>query len=368
MEFNTRFAKVDYAWKVSDAFTLTPWVAYRYSQPWFYPSKQETRDKDATRTSQGLTGTWDISKAWNLVFGYEGYKDSSTIHAATQTWNTATGKTLSFTDTAFFAQAMWITDIANVTLGGRYEKHSEAGSAFVPRFGITKVWDKFHVKFLAAKAFRTPVIENIDQSAAPIVSEKTTAIEMEMGYQLSSSLILTGNLFNLKIVDPIVYGNQAGGSYANLPETGTKGMEASLLWKTSWSSLTLTGAYYEAVNNQVPDYKVFTNEKTLVGAPRTKFTVYGNFKLTPSLSVAPSVIYSGVRYGYNADFVAAPGAFPATTVANLFCNYKVATFLTSFGVNNLTDTKHLYVGGYSSSQPPLPAQGREFIFRLGYNY
>lgn len=370
MEFNTRYANLGYAWKASESFTLTPWVTYRYSQPWFYPSREATRDKDATRLSQGLTGTWDISKDVNLVFGYEGYKDESTIHAASQSWNTTTGRSLSFTDTAFFAQAMWTTDLANLTLGGRWEKHSEAGSAFVPRFGITKVVGKFHVKFLAAKAFRTPVIENIDQSAAPITSEKTTAYELEMGYQLSSSWILTGNIFNLKIVDPIVYGNQAGGAYANLPETGTKGAEATLTFRAAWGYMNLTGAYYEANNNLVPDYRVPQNDKTLVGAPRTKFTAYGNIKLSSTWSLAPSIIHSGERYGYSGDFVTAPGAFKATTVGNLFLNCKIAPWnlLGSLGVNNISDEKHVYVGGYSSSQPPLPAQGREFVVRLGYNY
>ncbi len=368
IEFNHRYAELNYAWKVSDGFTLTPKFNYKTSQSWFYPSLEATNNKLITRLTGEVQGLWDATKDLNIVFGALSFKDEGKARGTGQRWSNGSD-TISYSTKALYAQALWNLPIVNVTLGGRYEDHSAAGSAFVPRFGLTKVMGKFHAKLLVARAFRTPVIENLE--GGTIHPEKTTAFEVEAGYQLSPQMILTVNGFNLKIQDPIVFANTSiNGSYANLPQTGSQGLETTLAIRGGWGYINLTGAYYQASNNQVPDYAVPQNDRTLLGAPRVKFTAYANFTLTPSLSLAPSLIHSGSYYAYDQTHPTVPGTQEGKTILNLFANYRLpeAKLFVSLGVANLTDAKLYYAGGYQTAPSPNPAQGRELTFRLGYNY
>lgn len=368
MEFNHRYAELNYAWKAADGFTLTPKLNYKSSQPWFYPSAEATSDKQVTRLTGEIQGIWDASKEINIVFGALSFKDEGKARGAGQVWSNGSD-TISYTTKALYAQALWNMPIVNLTLGGRYENHSAAGSAFVPRFGLTKVMGKFHAKLLVAKAFRTPVIENLE--GGTIHPEKTTAFEVEAGYQLSPQMILTVNGFNLKVEEPIVYANTSvTGSYANLPQTGSRGLETTLAIRGGWGYINLTGAYYQASGNQVPDYAVPQNDRSLLGAPRLKFTAYASFTLTPSLSLAPSAIHSGSYYVYDQAHPTLPGTQEGKTILNLFANYRLpeAKLFASLGISNITDEKLYYPGGYQTAPSPNPAQGRELTFRLGYNY
>ncbi|WLT33033.1 TonB-dependent siderophore receptor [Geothrix sp. PMB-07] len=370
MEFNHRFAEVNYAWAAAEGLTLTPKLNYKRSQGWFYPSREATGDKEVTRITGELQGLWDLTKDLNLVFGGQSFRDEGVARGSGQLWDN--GKdTITYTTKALYAQALWNTPLVNVTLGGRYEDHSSAGSAFVPRFGLTKVMGRFHAKLLVAKAFRTPVIENLEGSV--VHPEKTTAYEVEVGYQLTPQMLLTVNGFSLRIQDPIVFGSiaaTAANPYTNLPKTGSRGLESTLAVRGAWGYLNVTGAYYQANSNQVPDYAVPQNDRTLLGAPRLKLTAYANVILTPSLSLAPSVIRSGSYYAYDQAHALVPGERDGKTILNVFANYRWqgTKLLASLGVANLTDAKLSYGGGYISAPSPNPAQGREVTLRLGYNF
>ncbi|MBV5350144.1 TonB-dependent receptor, partial [bacterium] len=205
MEFNSKAYELKYEWKVSKDLTITPKLNYRYSQPWFYPADEATLNKSVVRETAGISGMWDISKPLNLTFGLEAFKDTNTASGAGQTFVVNGLNEFSYNNKAAYAQLLWMSDIVNVTVGGRFEKHSIAGDSFVPRIGITKDLGAFHFKLLAAKAFRAPVGENINRGTAGIKAEKTTTIEMETGYQFSPNLFATVNIFNISITDPIVW-------------------------------------------------------------------------------------------------------------------------------------------------------------------
>ena len=107
------------------------------------------------------------------------------------------------------------------------DHHSQAGNSFAPRFGVTKVKGKFHVKGLISKAFRAPGIANLLLNPE-IEPERTTVMEFEAGYQVTGNSILTGNVFNSRIKKPIVYSYDTEAdveTYQNFSETGTRGFE-----------------------------------------------------------------------------------------------------------------------------------------------
>lgn len=49
-----------------------------------------------------------------------------------------------------------------VFIGARFDNHSQFGSAFSPRVGVTKLFENWHFKLLYSRAFRAPAIENIN--------------------------------------------------------------------------------------------------------------------------------------------------------------------------------------------------------------
>lgn len=366
MEFNSKAYEVKYDWKVSQNLTITPKVNYRWSQPWFYPNDKQNADKTVVRETAGVAGMWDISKAVNLAFGVEAFKDTNKANAPGQTFAYNGLSEFSYNNKAAYAQLLWISDFANVTVGGRFEKHSIAGDSFVPRIGVTKVIGAFHFKVLAAKAFRAPVGENINRGVAGIKAEKTTTVEVETGYQFSQNMFATVNVFNISTNDPMVW----SGGYTNSGKIASKGAEATLTWRGAFGSLNISGAYHENHQSTVPDYAVPENDKTFLGSPRHKVTLYGNFKVTEHLSLAPSVISIGSRYGYDYLNQTAPTYFKPVTTANLFAHYKLVDYklTASLGVNNVADTKYQILSGYAGSSAPINTLGREVVARLGYNF
>ena len=381
-EFNHRFAEVSQTWSASAELTFTALLNYKRSEPYHVVDTTLLTPEtpaEVTRLSGGLRAAWDPNPRLNLTFGAEGFEDTGRMHPrpgqeTRDVWLTAPGADLTFNSKALYAQALWRTDLVNLTLGGRQEWHSTAGKAFVPRLGLTRVWGPFHVKLLAARAFRTPVLLNIDQAinpAQPVRPELATTWELEGGWQLAPQVALMMNLFTLRVDEPIVFTtapDQSAFGYQNRDRIGSRGLEASLLWKGAPGRLTVTGAYYEASGHRVQDYQVAQNGKFLLGASRLQFSAYGQFTLTERLDLAPSLVFNGPKYGQDATHLDPPRLFRSTTLVNLFLNWRPGSkLLCSAGVSNLTDEKLQFVGAYPFSTPPIPAQGRELSFRVGYN-
>jgi outer membrane receptor for ferrienterochelin and colicin len=374
MEFNSRLAELKYEWKLSNTFTLTPKFNFKWSEPWTYPFREATWYKTVTRYTAGLEGAWNASPRLDVVLGVQGYQDRARTQPA-KPWNTTQDLTLCYRDQAVYAEALWQGEWATITLGGRFESHSAAGDAFVPRLGITKAFDRFHFKVLAAQAFRTPTTDNFDQATVAIHPEKTTAYEVEMGYRFTPNFIATVNLFTQRVKDPLVWTQypDGEGTYQNLPQTGSRGAECTLAWRYAWGFLNFTGSYYEARQNQVSDYAVPWNDRYLIASARTKATLYSSFFLGNHVSLAPSLVVLGPRYGYPSGLPTSPMvpiAFKSTAVGDLFLHYGIPRWdlLLSAGVSNLTNEKQLFLGAYPTSMGPMPGPGREFTLRVGYNF
>jgi len=370
MEFNSRAIELKYDWKVSPEFTLTPKVNHRWSKPWFYPNTKNEADKQVVRETLGVAGSWDISKAFNLAFGAEAFKDTNSAKAPGQVFAYNGKDEFSYNNKAIYAQLLWMSDIVNLTVGGRSEKHSIAGDSFVPRIGLTKVIGAFHFKALWAKAFRAPVGENINRGVPGIKPERTTTLELEAGYQFNQNLFATANVFNTKISDPLVW----NGGYTNVGKVASQGAEFTLTWRGAFGSLNVSGAYNENDKSTVPDYAVPQNDKTFLGAARHKLAVYGNFKVMDNLTLAPTLVSLGSRYGY--DFLhqsqnnQPPAFFKPVTTVDLFAHYKIPSLklTASLGVNNLTNATYEILSGYVDSSTPVATLGREVVARIGYNF
>ena len=126
---------------------------------------------------------------------------------------------------------MMFSDFCDITIGGRYDEYDEYGSSFVPRLGVTKIWDKIHIKAMASQSFRTPggiVPNRIPTNYGNIKPEKATNYEIEWGCQFTDNMFIVLNFYDIIFKRVIIYQSDpvtGVGSYFNSGKTGTRGIE-----------------------------------------------------------------------------------------------------------------------------------------------
>ena len=243
--FDNLLLEARYDIKLRPDLKLTPRFNYRRHSPWISDDDRARSLEEefpdlyggnlANRTAErfigNLTAAYDPTPKVNVLAGFEGYSERATDNLPDGTFLNGE-KTLTFSNVAFFAQGLLKTPVADVAIGARVDSHSEFGSEFVPRFGLTRVIDRFHVKALASQAFRAPGIMNIDLNP-DIRPEKTTVIEFEAGYQLGAHMLLTANVYDIRIEDPIIFFYDVEDlvspeSYLNFTKTGTRESKSSI--------------------------------------------------------------------------------------------------------------------------------------------
>jgi len=296
---------------------------------------------------------------------------------------------IAYSNVVGFAQGIIKTKIVNMTVGGRFENHSQYGSAFAPRIAFRKVMDKFHAKLLISQAFRTLGIDIIDYNAyldpinltPTITPENMQVLELETGYKLSSKMFITANVFYNKVDDAMVYFLDEDGNEgtANQGTTGSTGFELEYRIRDKWGYPTLNYSYYTAKGiNEVYDFSVPTDESALMGTPRHKVVLNSSIKIMKNLSINPSAIYLGGRYAYTAvseiDELIISKIDPLV-LANIFLNYRnlfTEGLSLGVGVYDLLDSNYSYIqpynGWHAPLHAPLHAAGREFFVKLSYDF
>jgi len=211
--YTTFSNQASYDWQVNDKLQIIPKFTWTLQKPFeshttsgpFAGNANSTRlnrwetdikalydISDNTNILVGSTYTFDRREAQRSVFG----TDLSTAYF---------GRNYAeFDDLAGYFQLESDSDWANITVGGRYEHHKYAGSQFVPRVAVTKVIDKWHGKLMYNEAFRIPT-SGVIGDGNTVGPETTRDVEGEVGYQLSESVYLQGNLFWLEVDDYIAY-------------------------------------------------------------------------------------------------------------------------------------------------------------------
>ena len=368
MRFAGTYAEAKYTFEVDKTFKLVPRLTFKTQEPWYYPDALEGGKRKSDRTTFGIQGIWDPNPNLDLIFGVDAWKDEGKTPAG-QPWSNGS-TTVSYTSQAYFAQALLSTSLANVTVGARFDKNSQFGSSFVPRFALTRAWDVFHVKLLASKAFRAPAIENIELN--PLVKpEKTTALEVEFGAQLGRGFVSL-NLFDISIKDPIIYRYNVitdEEAYLNLEKTGTRGVELDFQLRGDWGFLHSTLTMSKAQDNQVSDFTVPGESGYMVAMPNVKATLLASFKLGGGWSFAPSLVALGPRYTF--ESAGGPVKRDSAALLNAFLHYTLVDRKLSFsaGVHNLTGTNIGFPKAYQGTDgDTYPSQARDFFIRAAYNF
>src|ERR1051326_170187 len=297
-DFDSYLAELKYVKKFSDRFTLTPRINYKKQVPWKTLNVDSlTPDyfRVAERFSGNVLGRYNFTRRINLSAGAEFFMDKAVDKTAEGFFNDSS-KSVKYYNQGYFVQGLAKTRIVNFVLGARYDVHNVYGSAFVPRIGFTKKLKRFNFKFLWTNAFRAPSVENIDlsQASGGIKPEKTSVLELEMGYQFTRKSFFTFNIFDMTTKDPIVYFyNDSLGTdnCHNFGGSGSRGFEAEYRIKDKWGYVTLNYAFYTVQGKEkIDDYSVADNPNVLLAFPAHKVNLNTSFRINDHFSVNLSEI------------------------------------------------------------------------------
>jgi outer membrane cobalamin receptor len=394
--FTALGADLQYDIKLTEKFTLTPRISYLRQTPWQAndPSTLDTNstafgsffDKTATRTLGSLTLAGDILPNLFATVGVEAFfdnavaSDRSSLSALFNRTFDANGNiisasnTVSYNNIGGYVQGLWTNDFVNVNAGIRVDKYSAVPIAAVPWIGLTKIIGDFNAKLLFGQNFRAPTIENI-RINSNVRPEITTALELQLGYQISYNMLLSANLFTVSITNPIVFTTiNEQESYFNYPRTGSNGFELEYSVKDFWGFLNLNYSFYVASDNQVPEYTVTGMNNVLLGFAQHKITLNSSFRLfDDNISISPSATFLSERFGYagtDASGNTTFQRFAPVLLVNAFLQWRNIASIqgldVGIGAYDILGANYTFIQPYTAGNQPLPGPSREFVFRASY--
>jgi len=387
--FESVYSGLNYDWKVNDKLTITPQANLVLQTPWastdtsmagaFYVYADEFYDINAIKTRGNIRASYDFNDDINLLVGTEYFNEYAKSFDKSQNDYFINGSNeIDFQTISFYGQLLMKNPIANLTLGARLIDHSKFGDAFAPRVGITKKFgDKLHAKLLVSGAYRAPGIENINLNEN-VRPEKTRVAELELGYSLSSNMLITANVFDIAIDDPIVYFfdfDTEDESYLNFDQSGSRGFEIEYKLQDDWGFLNVNHSYYNTGGkNQVDLYRVEGVNSSVLGLANHKTNLMASFNIFDGFSVNPSTSFIGKRYGVrtvdqNDESVIT--SIDPVSLLNINFRYEnvgINGLTASFAVFDMFNEQFEYVQPFDGLLAPIPATGREFVFRISYDF
>ncbi|MDQ3050456.1 MAG: TonB-dependent receptor plug domain-containing protein [Bacteroidota bacterium] len=366
---------------ISPRLILTPRFNLKHQLPWRYNEEVNNEEMQvfymsSSRFTSGFTSNWNPNAKLNIIGGADYFYDIAR-QQADALFNSTGTQSLDYNNTSVFAQAILKTNIVDITTGARYNYNDRYAASFVPRLSFTRAFEKMHFKLLYSEAYRAPNTQNIDLNP-DIEPEHTTVIEFEAGVKLHSTIYLTGNLYDITTVDPIVYfydTNTDQEGYRNATRTGTKGLELDLQWKFRKGYFDISYEYYSAAGkNSLYEFEVPGHKKTLLAMPNHEITLSSNFQIAKKYSFSPSMKVQGKRYGVTRiDSFEEPviESFKPVYLLNLtlrveeFCVKGLSAGISMF---NILDKQQYFIQPYKGGHAALPGASRELVINVTYKF
>jgi len=377
ISFETMAVMANYNLKLNDWLTLTPNVTYRRQTPWHGGAPGSTFADVTDRYIGELTAVAMLSDTATLLVGLRYLRDNTTAKDTSfygvlpfSFYNQGTSDTVGYDTYSTYAQFDWDLPWFNITLGGRYEDQSAVGGKFVPRLGVTKAWDRFHLKLLYDQAYRTPNINNLNSPVnGSIESETTTSYQLEAGYIFNHGFTLTENIYYMQIKDPIVYMVDPGTldeGYGNGGEICTYGTEVELRYSQPKFSASLGYSLYVVDQNTVTTWQSGDPRLTL-GLPGHKISATATWRILEPLTWNVNSTFTTAQRAYTYP-TSQPVELNSTFLLNSFLEYrwKYASF--GVGVANLLDQDQAIAQPYNGGEAPMILKGREFFCKLGFQF
>ena len=407
VSYKTHSVLAEYELHALDNLKVTPRFMYIWQNPWRTMSAEaRVLDEEAwnpklQRVQPGLRISYEPIAELEILAGLDYTYDRSDDQiygypAPTIADLEATTPVVSYTNVAAYVQGLLDTSYADVSAGARFEHHSQVGNSFVPRAAITRSFGPAHGKLLYSQAMRVPNIENLGMAPdltgitvvdpcdwrMPLSPERTTVVELELGYRITDYLAATVNGYDVSIRRAIIYGMDPKCNdtrYRNFGRTGTRGIEAELRYKQKRVWATLGYSYYNASgkNRNVEAYAIPGHDDVLAGFAPHKVSFMGGIDLTEDLSANVTALYFGSRhafFGFESEGETQKQKvkrFPAETLLNLYLlhrNVVTPGLSASLGLYNLLNTDIYYVQPYNGEHGAIPGPSFEVLVKLGYDY
>lgn len=378
---------VRYRLKVNDVFEFEPRLNVKRQLPWYaagpfldYVSSDALYYKYSDRLRLVLPVRWFPLPGVVVSVGVDAYGDSAVVvKSPSDAYEGLNGpfqngeSSIVYGNIAGFADVSVQHELANLTLGARYEYHSTVGSSFVPRFAVTRGFGPLWVKGLVSGAFKPPGIENLKLNDK-LLPENAAVYEAELGYNLTDGIAISGTIFRVEMQRPIVYFFDAATeteNYVNFNRTGSEGVEAELRMQETWGGIDAN--YTLATSQGLNDVALYESGQrgVLRAVPTHKVAFAARFNVTSNLTASPTVVVLSERRGWlgaagNKVEVEPPAALASFGL--VYRDFFVDGLDATLAVHNLLDTNYRYLQPYDGSHMPLPAPGREFLARLAYRF
>jgi outer membrane receptor for ferrienterochelin and colicin len=379
-------AQIKYDFKPSENLVITSKVNYKATAPYSIKYIDEANsDNDFTvlkttkKWTPGISASWNVQSDLNLLLGVENSYTTVARNTAepSDVFKKYYGKdSYNLTNFAAYTQLAWDNPIANITLGARYDRSSEYGGQVSPRLAAVKIVDKFHTKGMISQSFRSPggIIPDRVPSGLEAKNEKGTNVEAELGYQLSDSMFVQANVFNVRFRDLLQYTVSPGGvgGYNSQGVFENQGVETEFRFQKEIYRFIANYSYVRMVTTDAKSFLVPEHKGFAYGQPNHRLNMMGTVNLDSNFSINPSVNYYGQRFYVSAIDDNDNQTFSSLNpqaVANVNFRYKnlfVDNLELDFGVQNITDANCYYTAPYNNNIPAIPGATREFNILVAY--
>ncbi|HOS47435.1 MAG TPA: TonB-dependent receptor plug domain-containing protein [Bacteroidia bacterium] len=382
LKFINFWSELKYDWQVSSKLKISPKINYKKQTPWKYTSDDTLNlnsalfDIASERISFNLNSIYTPTSKISISGGANYFTDKSTQKIELNYFYSNNSKTLEYGNFAIYGQALFQVLKTNIIAGCRFNNSSRFASTLVPRIGITKSTDQFHLKALYSKSFRSPSTLNIDL-ADNIKPEVTDVIEIEGGLRTNENGYLTINAFHIQTKDPIIYFFNEftqSDSYINASSTGTSGCELDYKYKKRKFTATISLSYYAILENEEMSIFSFNDqENEHIGIAPLKLNALLKYSISSEVSASATLNHLSKREGIDIIDeqyqVLRTKTYQPFTEVNLFAEYSpshIRGLSLSFGCTNILGQKTYFIQPYNNYHGALPGLGRNFQFKITF--
>jgi outer membrane cobalamin receptor len=379
--FTNIFSDLSYKININKKINLTPQLTYQWQMPYHLEDTAWFYKKTFARVRGGIDMNYDVAQKLNFIVGAEYYSDLAKDLSSDSAIFYNNKKQITFNNYSTYLQGILKLGNFNFIGGSRFDYHSQAGTKFSPRVGVTSIFNKIHFKLLYSNAFRAPSIENLNLNQG-IKPEKTRVFEFETGYRISSHMFLTANIFDITIKDPIVYvynPETEEENYLNFEKTGSEGIELNYNILFTKIKVDAGYSYYNSNGkNTVDPYSVYypdntLNSKYLQGMSDHKATLSVQYSPNENLCISSNLTYWGKKYGFvdNDTLQNEVGPVPIWNMFFSYNNLFIDNLTIGFGIYNILDEKMLFIQPYGTNEnvsAPYPGPTREYLIRITYKF
>ncbi len=376
--FRSTNLQARYTWAPRPNLVLTPSLTYQDHKPWWTSADlpEGFTQFSTERRKAALDVVWDPRGDLTLAAGFMTREDHSRSRSDRNPFTFLEGRTeLTYSAWAAYAEVQTHGDL-NLTLGGRYEHHSDAGGAFAPRFALTGVRGPWHLKVLAARSFHAPSVQDQNQRFDPtlrVVPETSRTLEVEVGRTLGAGL-LSVNAFDLRLEDPIIFvsdaSNGGNGGYRNQGRLASRGLEAQYQLRGERGFLNASLALHRAREGG-DYYGVPGSPRRFLGVADRSFSILGGVRLGGGWALGTTFLWLSDRQGWAWDAGAGGLAlqrFPARTLLGATATRTRGPWAFSLGVQDALDEAPPTLQAYAGGHGPLPGTGREWVVKLRHGF